>query len=120
MNPRDAFVLDERLGIRVPAFDREWTAYTHGEQSALIEEWERIKARIPDRIKVLEDEIYVLQLDAAQEEDWDRVCALYEELYRIASIINDLNIWNNLEPHTSSHEASIEPGIADEHTTREK
>ncbi|HEU4964819.1 MAG TPA: hypothetical protein VFV52_13315 [Bacilli bacterium] len=122
MNPSEQFEHDERLGLRLPAFNAEWASFSHAQQEAILAEWERIKARIPDRVKELEAGIDRLQIEAAQEDDWDRVCDLYEEIYRVASIINDLNIWNGVEPHTTAHEAELEPEprIAEEHTTKEK
>jgi hypothetical protein len=114
------FVLDDRLGIRLPVLSREWEEYSREEQETMILEWEAIRARIPDRVKVLEEEIDRRQVQVAAEEDWDRVCELYGEIFNLASIINDLNIWQKSEPLTSDPEDGDADGISEEHTNREK
>ncbi|MGB8956305.1 MAG: hypothetical protein WCC10_13110 [Tumebacillaceae bacterium] len=118
------FVFNERLGIRTPALHQEWVTYTTAEQEAMIAEWERIAARIPDRIKELEADIESTQLEAAGEDDWDRFCELYEEIFRIASIINDLNIWAKNDPQMITPDElealEAEGGLHEEHTNREK
>lgn len=113
------FVPDERLGIALPQLLQDWSLYTREEQALMIEEWERVKARIPDRVQELEAVINEKQLLASQEDDWDTVCDLYEKIYEIASIINDLNIWKNVEQYLS-HQEENTPGISEEHTNREK
>lgn len=117
------FVYNDRLGIRIPVLHQEWVSYTTAEQEAMIAEWERISARIPDRIKELEADIEATQLEAAGEDDWDRFCALYEEIFRIASIINDLNIWAKNDPQTVTPDEleaiEAEGGLHQEHTNRE-
>jgi hypothetical protein len=120
MNPGYEFVHDERLGIPVPVLTHDWLDYSIAEQEAMIARWESIRARIPDRVKALEGVINQHQEEISVEEDWDRVCDHYEEVYRIASIINDLNIWMSIEQHTSDATATEEIGLAIEHTTREK
>ncbi len=114
------FVLDERLGIHLPQLSLDWLLYSRDEQEVMIEEWERIKSRIPDRVHELEAVINEKQLAAAQEEDWDTVCDLYQEIFRVASIINDLNIWKNVEQYVSPVFEAEGAGIAEEHTNREK
>ncbi|WP_227874256.1 hypothetical protein [Tumebacillus algifaecis] len=113
------FVFDERLGIALPQLERDWNLYSRADQERMIETWEKVKARIPDRVHELEAVINVNQLQVSQEDDWDTVCDLYAEIYRIASIINDLNIWKNVEQYLS-HQEEQSPGIAEEHTNREK
>lgn len=120
MNPGYEFVHDARLGIPVPVLERDWLDYSLAEQEAMIVRWEAIRARIPDRVHELEAIINKHQLAVGQEDDWDRVCELYEEIYRIASIINDLNIWMSIEQHTMTHEEVEHLGLAEEHATREK
>lgn len=115
-----SFEVDERLGIRVPVLTGDWAAYTVDAQSAMIAEWEGIRARIPDRVKQLEALIDACQQEIAGEEEWDRVCELYAEVYRIASIINDLNIWQTIEPQTSASIKRTAPSMAAEHFHREK
>jgi hypothetical protein len=116
------FVFNERMGIAIPEMDREWPDYSHEEQVAILVEWERIKARIPDRILEFETEIEAKGQQAAIEDDWDRVCELYSEYYAIASIINDLNIWSKVEPNTTAAwlDSIEEVGLAEEHANREK
>lgn len=114
------FVYNDRLGIHLPVLHLDWIEYSKAEQEAMIEQWERIKSRIPDRVHELEAVINQLQLEASQEDDWDRVCSLYEELYRIASIINDLNIWEKVDQYTSSQDEAEETGLAVEHQNREQ
>jgi hypothetical protein len=115
------FVYDQRLGIELPQQDREWWEYSLQAQAEMIERWEAIKARIPDRIKELEKQIDEKHHEISREDDWERVCQLYEEYFAIASVINDLNIWAKVEPGLS-HGApeEVSGGLADEHTTREK
>jgi hypothetical protein len=120
MNPGYEFVHDERLGIAVPVLTHDWFVYSKADQEAMIVRWEGIRARIPDRVKVLEDVINGHQSEIAEEDNWDRVCEHYEEVYRIASIINDLNIWMAIEQHTSDTQEVESVGLAEEHTTREK
>jgi hypothetical protein len=115
------FVYNERLGIQIPVQHREWQEYSRAEQEAMIEQWEMLRARIPDRVKQLEEVIEDRQLKIAVEEDWDRVVALYEDVFAMASIINDLNNWMRVETYTSPDgEDGDDLGIAEEHTSREK
>ncbi|MGZ4032367.1 MAG: hypothetical protein ACXVDJ_08160 [Tumebacillaceae bacterium] len=120
MNVGYEFVHDERLGIALPVLTHDWLLYSQEQQEAMIVRWEAIRARIPDRVKVLEEVIDRHQLAISQEDDWDQVVAHYEEVYRIASIINDLNIWMTIEQYTSESTEAAHVGIAEEHTTREK
>ena len=115
------FVFDERLGIQLPQHDREWWEYSLDEQAEMIQEWERIKSRIPDRILELERNIEDKHQEIGREDDWDRVCELYEEYFAIASVINDLNIWAKIEPGLSNGAPEEDgEGIVEEHTNREK
>lgn len=115
------FVYDERLGIQIPVQHREWHEFSRAEQEAMIEQWEMLRSRIPDRVKQLEEVIEDRQLKIAVEDDWDRVVELYEDVFLMASVINDLNNWMRVETYTSDdgdHEDGH--GIAEEHTSREK
>ncbi|KEO83921.1 hypothetical protein [Tumebacillus flagellatus] len=117
MNSRFEFQFDERLGIQIPVQHHDWDEYTREEQEDVIHRWEAIRSRIPDRIKALEEIIEDRQLKISVEEDWDVVIALYEDVFTIASVINDLNNWMRLEPSTTYVEGH---GLAEEHTSREK
>lgn len=90
---RYRFVLDERLGIKLPALDMDWDDYTPAERAQMLLEWEEIRAKIPDRIIDLERIINEKQARLAVEEDFDCCCRLNSEIAELASIINDLNIW---------------------------
>lgn len=109
------FEYDERLGIRLPYMEVEWEELSAEERHDMILEWERIKARIPDRIMDIEREIDKKQERASQEEDWDTVCKLYEQIYALASVINDLHIWARV-----NQDFDTSPGISEEHGSREK
>ncbi|GAX88930.1 hypothetical protein [Effusibacillus lacus] len=112
---RYGFEYDERLGIKLPKLTVEWEELSPEERHEMILEWEKIKARIPDRIMELEREIDTRQLRVAQEEDWEAVCRLYGEIYSLASIINDLHIWTRV-----NQDFDMDPGTSEEHETREK
>ncbi|WP_407635582.1 hypothetical protein [Effusibacillus pohliae] len=109
------FEYDERLGIRVPHLLAEWEELSADERHDMILEWERIKARIPDRILELEREIEERQARVGREEDWGTICDLYSEIFSLASIINDLHLWMRV-----NQDFEPNPGIAEEHETREK
>nr|WP_255298370.1 hypothetical protein [Brevibacillus dissolubilis] len=94
---RYEFTLDERLGIRIPLLHHEWEEYTGEERSAILLEWEEIRARIPDRIIALEKVINHRQAALYEEEDFIRSCELNQEIAELASTINDLNIWFRVE-----------------------
>lgn len=97
MEMKNRFRYDERLGIRLPDLDENWEDLDPEERHRMILEWEQIRARIPDRIMELEKEIYQRQELIGKEEDWDKICRLYGEIYSIASTINDLQIWSRVE-----------------------
>lgn len=90
---RYQFILDERLGIRLPMLDLEWEAYTNEERADMLLEWEEIRATIPDRILQLESVIIEKTRQMSEEDDFARSCELNSEIHELASIINDLNIW---------------------------
>lgn len=107
------FEYDERLGIRLPYLNAEWEELSPEERRDMILEWERIKAKIPDRITEVEREIEERQRQVGQEEDWDRICRLYEEICSLASVINDLQIWSRVD-----QDLEPEPGSGEEHKSR--
>ncbi|WP_199622109.1 hypothetical protein [Paenibacillus alkalitolerans] len=94
--PEENFAYDERLGIPLPALEREWEEYTLEEQARILLYWEGVRGRIPDRIFALEREITDLQQRLDQEENFEKVCGLSWEIADLASAINDLHIYYRL------------------------
>lgn len=90
---RNHFVLDERLGIRLPALDMEWESYSDEERADILLEWEEIRATIPDQIIRIEAVIIEKTKQMSEEENFLRSCELNSEIHELASVINDLNIW---------------------------
>jgi len=90
---RNYFILDERLGIRLPALEMEWEAYSREERADILLEWEEIRATIPDRIIRIEAVIIEKTKQMSEEENFIRSCQLNSEIHELASVINDLNIW---------------------------
>ncbi len=90
---RYAFVYDERLGIKLPSLALDWEEYSDEERAEILLIWEEIRAKIPDRIILLEKVIDEKQRQLSQEENFDRSCRLNSEIAELASVINDLNIW---------------------------
>lgn len=87
------FTFDKRLGISIPDLQVEWESIPINEQEQIVEQWERIRESIPDRIKVLEEDIRVRQHQLDLEENFTKSCRLNSEISEIASIINDLHLW---------------------------
>lgn len=87
------FMMDERLGIETPVFQSEWDLIDHSTQEKILEKWEQIKGKIPDRIKDLEQEINDKLDRIGNEEDFEVTCQLNSEIAELASVINDLWIW---------------------------
>jgi len=90
---RYQFVLDDRLGIPLPALSYDWHEYTSQERADILLAWEEIRSRIPDRIIQLEKIINQKQAQLFEEEDFIVSCQLNSDIAELASIINDLNIW---------------------------
>ncbi|MEC2132538.1 hypothetical protein P9761_10465 [Brevibacillus centrosporus] len=90
---RNHFILDERLGIRLPALDMEWESYSTEERADILLEWEEIRATIPDQIIRIETVIIEKTKQMSEEENFIRSCELNSEIHELASVINDLNIW---------------------------
>ena len=87
------FSHNERLGISVPAFNKEWDDYPQITQQMILFQWEKIRGRIPDRIADLEDMINLKQAQLNDEGNFIRSCELNSEISELASIINDLWLW---------------------------
>lgn len=91
------FVLDARLGIAVPRLTLPWERLSREKRAAVLEKWESIRGRIPDRIAGFEERIRKKHLELSEEEDFAESCRLNSEIAELASRINDLNIWYRTE-----------------------
>lgn len=87
------FVMNERLGIPLPCLLHPWELLDYQEQTAILEAWEHIRGRIPDRIFALEKIIIHKQDELYEEENFEASCQLNSEIAELASRINDLNLW---------------------------
>ena len=87
------FQMNKRLGIPLPELVQPWERLSLEEQSDILEYWEQIRGRIPDRIIALEKDIIHKQDALDQEENFETSCMLNSEIAELASAINDLNIW---------------------------
>ncbi|MBG9475533.1 MULTISPECIES: hypothetical protein [Priestia] len=87
------FTYDNRLGIKIPALEREWTFYSEKVQQDILLTWESIRGQIPDKIQSLEKSINQKQTALEDETNFIRSCELNSEIGELASIINDLWIW---------------------------
>ncbi len=97
-----SFIKDKRLGIPLPQLDLEWNKYDKKTQQDILLEWEKIRGRIPDRIKELEEQINMKQAQLNDEANFERSCELNTEIAEYASIINDLWLWYRMNQHVSS------------------
>jgi hypothetical protein len=100
------FEYDERLGITIPDLHKHWEQFSKKEQAEILYKWEKIRGRIPDRIKELEIEINAKQEQLNVEEDFAKSCQLNADIADLASIINDLWLWfraNQRIDYTKSH-----------------
>lgn len=89
-----------KLGIHVPTFHLDWDEYSIKEQLDIIHQWEKERAKIPDRIKEIEVKIGELQ-DKMFEMEFDEYCVIHDDIINMASAINDLNIWFRIEGELS-------------------
>jgi len=96
------FHFDERLGIAIPLLEKEWGKYTHEEQEQILYEWEAHRSDIPGRIKELEKMIEKKQEMLNNEENFVLSCQLNDQISRLASTINDLNLWFRIQQDTHS------------------
>lgn len=97
----DFFIYDERLGIRIPDTELNFAELSEKVQAEILQEWERIRGRIPDRIYELEQMINTKQAQLNQEEDFIKSCSLNSEISELASTINDLHLWNRINQETT-------------------
>lgn len=93
LNMKEHFSQNERLGIPVPALQREWDEYNVETQQAILLYWEKIRGHIPDRIAEIESTINKKQAELSDESDFGKSCKLNSEIAELASIINDLWLW---------------------------
>ncbi|MFO1444117.1 hypothetical protein KDN24_13065 [Bacillus sp. Bva_UNVM-123] len=87
------FSHNDRLGISLPAFDKDWDDYPQNIQQTILFHWEKIRGRIPDRIEELENMINMKQALLNNEANFIKSCELNSEISELASIINDLWLW---------------------------
>lgn len=100
------FLLDERLGIRLPFLKKEWEDYPPETQEKIMLTWERIRGNIPTRIFELEQEINDKQAQLNVEPNFQRSCELNSEIAELASVINDLWIWYRANEDVSLEDKS--------------
>jgi len=103
---RKEFIYDERLGIAIPELTEDWDDYPIQIREQIVEEWEQIRGRIPERIFGLEKIINFKQNLLNTEEDFPVACRLNSEIAECASIINDLHLWYraNQDLHSRVHQ----------------
>lgn len=87
------FLYNERLGISIPDFEKNWDDYPQATQQMILFQWEKIRGRIPDRIANLEEMINAKQAQLNDEGNFIKSCELNNEISELASIINDLWLW---------------------------
>lgn len=87
------FEYDHRLGIEIPNLKNDLQQYDKATQEQILAKWESIRGNIPDRIKLLEQEINRKQAQLNDEENFKRSCELNREISDLASTINDLWLW---------------------------
>jgi hypothetical protein len=103
---RKEFVYNERLGIPIPELLMEWESYPISVREQIVDEWEQIRGRIPERIFELEKIINFKQSQLNVEEYFPLACQLNTEIAECASIINDLHLWYraNQDLHSRVHQ----------------
>jgi hypothetical protein len=103
---REEFVYNKRLGIPVPELIEDWESYPIYIREQIVDEWEQIRGRIPERIFELEKIINNKQNLLNVEENFPIACRLNTEIAECASIINDLHLWYraNQDLHSRVHQ----------------
>jgi hypothetical protein len=103
---RKEFVYNKRLGIPIPELWEDWESYPISVREQIVDEWEQIRGRIPERIFELEKIINYKQSQLNVEEDFPHACKLNSEIAECASTINDLHLWYraNQELHSRVHQ----------------
>ena len=90
---KEHFKFNERLGIPLPAFKKEWHHISEETQHSILLYWENIRGSIPDRIADLETMINLKQEELNNELNFSRSCSLNSDIAELASTINDLWLW---------------------------
>jgi hypothetical protein len=88
-----SFVVDKRVGIPLPVFEKEWEDFSREERSVILLRWEEIRGTIPDRIKKLEQIIIMKQNQLNVEDNFQTSCRLNSEIAELAGTINELHLW---------------------------
>lgn len=103
---REEFIYNARLGIPIPEITEDWESYPLAIREQIVDEWEQIRGRIPERIFELERIINYKQHQLNYEENFPRACELNLEIADCASTINDLHLWyrSNQELHSRVHQ----------------
>jgi hypothetical protein len=103
---RKEFIYNERLGIPIPELLVEWESYPINIREQIVDEWEQIRGRIPERIFELEKIINYKQNLLNIEENFPSACQLNSEIAECASTINDLHLWYraNQDLHSRVHQ----------------
>jgi hypothetical protein len=103
---RKEFVYNERLGIPIPELLVDWESYSLSVREQIVDEWEQIRGRIPERIFELEKIINFKQNLLNVEENFPSACQLNTEIAECASTINDLHLWYraNQDLHSRVHQ----------------
>jgi hypothetical protein len=103
---REEFVYNKRLGIPVPELIEDWEKYPIYIREQIVDEWEQIRGRIPERIFELEKIINIKQNLLNVEENFPLACQLNSQIAECASIINDLHLWYraNQDLHSRVHQ----------------
>lgn len=92
------FQQNERLGIPLPEFIIPFEEHPRSIQEQILAEWESIRAIIPDQILAFEIEIEQRLKTIGEEDNWDTVVELFNEISEFASRINELNLWQRIDP----------------------
>lgn len=90
------FVLDKRMGIKLPKLNKDWEEFTHEDQVEIIRTWESERAKIPERIKEIEEEIMEKQ-DSMFDISFEDYIKLHTDIVDLSSALNDLYIWFRTE-----------------------
>jgi hypothetical protein len=73
---REEFVYNGRLGIPIPELIEDWESYPIHIREQIVDEWEQIRGRIPERIFELEKIINIKQNLLNFEENFPLACQL--------------------------------------------
>ncbi|MCL6631017.1 MAG: hypothetical protein K6T63_00155 [Alicyclobacillus herbarius] len=113
------FRYDDRLQIELPHFPVPFASLPPEVQEEVLVTWEKIRARIPERILDLEQRIEHVLQQVHHEEDWNTIAGYFQQISDYASRITELNTWRRVDPSLSTY-AHEETHLATEHRDREK